>query len=185
MVLQEAAGVPRINARESDVFDIFNLKHYLGPNPYLNTAAFTFDFALTQCPQPLPIDVYLSKVCFHFPQLQEGSYPSYAHLFARLVTEVNRLQMDLHLQKWSCHPFSEYVRIAVQTLHGRTTRAAVILLGIGWKPSPKGSPSILKGRCAACSNCFATQCTVGQRSMPSCGLLTNAGSRPTTYGMKG
>jgi cyanophycin synthetase len=106
MVLQEAAGVPRINARESDVFDIFNLKHYLGPNPYLNTAAFTFDFALTQCPQPLPIDVYLSKVCFHFPQLQEGSYPSYAHLFARLVAEVNRLQMDLHLQRWSCHPVS-------------------------------------------------------------------------------
>jgi cyanophycin synthetase len=145
MVLQEAAGVPRINARESDVFDIFNLKHYLGPNPYLNTAAFTFDFALTQCPQPLPIDVYLSKVCFHFPQLQEGSYPSYAHLFARLVAEVNRLQMDLHLQRWSCHPFSEYVRIAVQTLHGRTTRAAVYFAWDWLEAIAQGQPFDFEG----------------------------------------
>jgi cyanophycin synthetase len=27
----------RVNARKSDAFDIFNLKHYQGANPYLET----------------------------------------------------------------------------------------------------------------------------------------------------
>ncbi len=125
MVLHEAADTPRINAREFDAFDIFNLKHYLGPNPYLNTAALTFDFVLTHSPKPLPIDAYLAQVCPRFPQLQGESYLSYAHLFARLAAEVNQLQMGLHLYQWSFRLFPEYVRIAVQTLHGRTTRAAV------------------------------------------------------------
>ncbi|MEN9226224.1 MAG: hypothetical protein Q6L60_13895 [Thermostichus sp. HHBFW_bins_43] len=125
MVLHEAADTPRINAREFDAFDIFNLKHYLGPNPYLNTAAFTFDLALTQFLKPLPVEAYLAQIGLRLPQLQEDSYLSYAHLFARVVAEVNQLQMGLHLQQWSLRLFPEYVRIAVQTLHGRTTRAVV------------------------------------------------------------
>ncbi|MEN9278215.1 MAG: hypothetical protein Q6K92_07405, partial [Thermostichus sp. DG_1_5_bins_95] len=127
MVLHPAAGTPRINARELDAFDIFNFKHYLGPNPYLNSAAFTFDFTLTYSPQPLPIESYLAEVGQHLPQLRGETYLSYAHLFAHLVAEVNRLQMGLHLYRWSFRLFPEYVRIAVQTLHGRTTRAAVYL----------------------------------------------------------
>ncbi|MEN9230887.1 MAG: hypothetical protein Q6L68_08275 [Thermostichus sp. DG02_5_bins_236] len=127
MVLHEAADTPRINARQFDAFDIFNLKHYLGPNPYLNTAALTFDFTLTYSLKPLPIESYSAQVCQRLPQLQGETYLSYAHLFAHLVAEVNRLQMGLHLYRWSFRLFPEYVRIAVQTLHGRTTRAAVYL----------------------------------------------------------
>ncbi len=28
-----------VNARKTDAFDIFNLKYFIGPNPYLETAA--------------------------------------------------------------------------------------------------------------------------------------------------
>jgi cyanophycin synthetase len=45
----------RINARKTDVFDIFDLRYYIGPNPYLDRGALVFDFALTGYGEALKI----------------------------------------------------------------------------------------------------------------------------------
>ncbi|NJO01766.1 MAG: cyanophycin synthetase, partial [Bacteroidia bacterium] len=120
-----APSVPRINARPTDAFDIFNLKHYAGPNPYLNTAALVFDLVLLEDRRPLPVAHYLPAIGFYYPHLLEETYLSHAHLFSRVVAEVNNLEMDLHLDNWILKNGEGFTRIAVQSLHGRTTREVI------------------------------------------------------------
>ncbi|MBW4576090.1 MAG: cyanophycin synthetase [Aphanothece sp. CMT-3BRIN-NPC111] len=115
----------RINARKTDAFDIFNIRHYFGPNPYLDSAAIVFDFAITGHLQPLPIDDYVSRLSEHYPHLRDETYESYAHLFARTLSEVGKLDMDLHLNHWNIKQYPAFVRISVQTIHARTTRAVL------------------------------------------------------------
>ena len=62
MVRETSTDATRVNARKTDVFDVFNFKHYMGPNPYLDTAALVFDFALTKYKRPLPIDNSVSII---------------------------------------------------------------------------------------------------------------------------
>lgn len=125
MVYTETNEVIRINARASDVLDIFNLKYYIGANPYLNAKSLVFDFVLTQNSKPLPLEKYVSLISDRYPLLGEETYESYAHLFARTVSEVGKLDIGLHLDRWSIKDYPEYTRIAVQSLHERTTREVV------------------------------------------------------------
>ena len=125
MILQIDTDTPRINARKTDAFDIFNLKHYIGPNPYLETAALVFDFALTGYLEPRSLEEYVTIISDRFPHLREETYESFAHLFARTVSEVGKLDMGLHLDRWNLKPRDGYVRISVQTLHARSQRAVI------------------------------------------------------------
>lgn len=113
----------RVNARRDDVFDVFNCRHYEGPNPYLNVPAFVFDLAETGYHPPLPLESYLSVIGDRYPVLQNETYASLAHLFARAVSEVNKLDIDLHFDRWSLTPCEGFNRIAIEGIHSRTTRA--------------------------------------------------------------
>lgn len=115
----------RVNARKTDVFDIFNLRYYIGPNPYLDRAALVFDFALTGYDEPLPIEDYVAVVSDRYPRLQEENCQSYAELFGSTISEVGKLDMDLHLDRWSIKPQEEYIRVAIESLHARTTREVI------------------------------------------------------------
>lgn len=125
MVLDKSTDAVRVNARKTDAFDIFNLKHYIGANPYLDTAALVFDFAVTDYVQPLPVDDYLSIIGDRYPHLRDETYESYSHLFARTVSEVGKLDMGLHFKHWGVKPYPNYARISVQSIHARTSRAVV------------------------------------------------------------
>jgi len=125
MVLEQFSELVRVNARKTDVFDIFNFKHYMGPNPYLDRAALVFDFALTKYNQPLPLDEYVSQIGDRYSHIPDETYESYGHLFARTVSEVGKLDMGLHLNHWNVKLYPEFVRISVQSLHARTSRAVV------------------------------------------------------------
>ncbi|AFZ36364.1 Cyanophycin synthase (L-aspartate-adding) [Stanieria cyanosphaera PCC 7437] len=125
MLSKQVVEPIRINARTTDVFDIFNIKQYVGANPYLNKAALVFDFAFTESAQPLPIENYLTVIGDRYPRLKEIEYQSYAELFASTVAEVNKLEMDLHLKSWSVKPIEEINRIAIESLHHRTTKEVV------------------------------------------------------------
>lgn len=125
MVQEQSTDVIRINARKTDVFDIFDIREYIGSNPYLDTAALVFDLALTEYRPPLPLQDYVSIIGDRYPHLANQTYASYAHLFARVVSEVGKLDMGLHLNRWSLKPYSNFTRISVQSLHARTTRRVV------------------------------------------------------------
>ncbi|MBW4617672.1 MAG: cyanophycin synthetase [Desmonostoc vinosum HA7617-LM4] len=125
MVQQTSTDAIRVNARKTDVFDIFNFKYYIGPNPYLDTAALVFDFALTVYTEPLPIEKYLSIISDRYPHLSDQTYESHAHLFARTASEVGKLEMGLHLNRWSVKSQPKGARISVQSLHERTTREVI------------------------------------------------------------
>jgi len=125
MVRDISTDAVRVNARKTDAFDIFNFKHYIGPNPYLEAAALVFDFALTGYSQPLAVDDYVSRIGDRYPHLRDETYESHAHLFARTVSEVGKLDMGLHLNRWSVKPNPKYVKIGVQSLHARTSRSVV------------------------------------------------------------
>jgi cyanophycin synthetase len=125
MVLEISTDALRINARKTDAFDIFNIMYYIGPNPYLNTAAIVFDFALTGHLEPRPIDDYLSIISERYPQLAQETYQSYVHLFARTVSEVGKLDMGLYFNRWAVKPYQHFVRVSVEALHARTQRSIV------------------------------------------------------------
>ncbi|XGV95788.1 MAG: acetate--CoA ligase family protein [Leptolyngbya sp. BL-A-14] len=125
MVVDQGIDIVRVNARTTDAFDIFNLRHYAGPNPYLGTAAAAFNFALVEENPPRPLEDYLAVIGDRYPHLLNQSYESYAHLFACTVAEVSKLEMDLHLTQWSVKEDGARAKVAVQALHGRTSRAIV------------------------------------------------------------
>lgn len=127
MLLDISTDALRINARTTDAFDIFNIKHYIGPNPYLDTGALVFDFALTGHLEPRPIDDYASIISERYPQLALETYNSYAHLFARTVSELGKLDMGLHLNRSNLKLYEDrdYVTVSVETLHARTQRRVI------------------------------------------------------------
>ncbi len=125
MLQERITDAVRINARKTDAFDIFNFKHYIGPNPYLNTGALVADFALTGYGEPLQIEEYVSIISDRYPNLRNETYESCAHLFARTLSEVGKLDMGLHLDQWSVKPYKDYARISVQSLHERTIRSVI------------------------------------------------------------
>lgn len=125
MVRETGTDTFRVNARKTDAFDLFNFKHYIGPNPYLEMGALVFDFALTEYVQPLPIEDYVSVIGARYPHLRDETYESHAHLFARTVSEVGKLDMGLHLNRWSLKVQPNFVTISTQSLHARTSRSVV------------------------------------------------------------
>lgn len=125
MVQEKLSDTVRINARKSDAFDIFNIKHYIGPNPYLETGVLVFDFAFTGYLPPRPIEEYVAIVGDRYPQLRDQTYESHAHIFAHTLSEVGKLDMGLHLNHWSVKPYPDFMRIAVEALHARTARRVV------------------------------------------------------------
>ena len=52
-------------------------------------------------------------------------YESYAHLFGRTVSEVGKLDMGLHLNRWNVKSYTDRAQISIQSLHARTTRSVV------------------------------------------------------------
>jgi len=125
MVQQKSSDLVRINARRTDVFDIFNFKHYIGANPYLDRGALVFDFALVELREPLPIEDYISRIGDRYPYLRHQNYESYAHLFAQVASQVSKLDMELHLNHLSVKPYEKCTRISIESLHERTTREVV------------------------------------------------------------
>ena len=117
------------NARANDIFDIFHLKHYSGPNPYLQSGAFVFDFALSGHGEPLPIKAYVDWISQRFPQLRERSFESHAELFAQTAVELGKLEMELRCDRHSLKPLEKAplgtTRIAIESLHESTSRGVV------------------------------------------------------------
>ncbi|MBF2067974.1 MAG: acetate--CoA ligase family protein [Calothrix sp. C42_A2020_038] len=128
MIQDSTYSSVRVNARKTDVFDIFNFKHYIGPNPYLETGALVFNFALTEYREALSLQEYVQAVSTRFPHLHDQEYSSHAELFARTASEVGKLDMDLHFDRWSVKNQVNHHKIAIQSLHARTTRAVVYLV---------------------------------------------------------
>ncbi len=122
MGVDHVAEISRVNARKTDAFDIFNIHYYLGANPYLSTAATVFDFAQTENQSALPLAAYVEVVADRYPNFRDLTFTSYADLFAQTVAQVTRLEMELHLQHWSLKHYPSFDRIAIETLHARTSR---------------------------------------------------------------
>ncbi len=154
MVRETSTDATRVNARKTDVFDVFNFKHYMGPNLYLDTAALVFDFALIEYNRPLPIDDYVSVIGGRYPNLRSAAGESYAHLFAQTVSEVGKLDMDLHLNRWSVKPYQDFTRISVQSLHERTTRAVVFFVWDWFEAITQDQDIVFEEQLEALQNMF-------------------------------
>lgn len=125
MVVDRISELNRVNARKTDAFDIFNIRAYVGANPYLSMAAIVFDFTLTKNQNALPVEQYAKIVSDRYPDFREKTFTSHADLFAQTVAKVSALEMDLHLQHWSVTAYPQLDRIAVETLHARTSRELI------------------------------------------------------------
>ncbi|GAP97928.1 ATP-binding protein [Leptolyngbya sp. NIES-2104] len=125
MVVEQFSEVSRVNARKTDVFDVFNIRYYTGANPHLPTAATVFDFAQLGNQDPLPLKNYVEVIGDRYPHFHEIDFKSHADLFAQTVAQVSQLDMDLHLHQWSLKPYPKFDRIAFETLHARTSREII------------------------------------------------------------
>lgn len=112
-----------------DTFYLTHFKYFLGPNPYLNTGALVFDFTISTKVEALPLEDYQEEISQKFPQI--GQYPltTYAELFAQTVAQVNQLDMDFNLDRYSI----KNERIAVQSLDYQTSIEVVDLVWDWWE----------------------------------------------------
>ncbi len=109
-------------------FDLFNFKFYLGPNPYLNTTALVFDFQLLSETPPLPIEDYIHELGRDLPQLRELKVKSYSELLLQTALEVSQLEMGLFFERSSLTQLVNGDRLALQSLHQKTTQGVVNLV---------------------------------------------------------
>lgn len=117
-----------MSSRKAETFDIFNIKEYDGPNPYLNTGAIVFNFDLFRDAKPLDIDEYLQEMGKDLPQLRGLKVKSYADMFAQTVSEVSKLEMGLHFERFSVQVEEDQTYIGIQSLHHRTTTGVINLV---------------------------------------------------------
>jgi cyanophycin synthetase len=153
MVL-EKLDTPRVNARRSDVFDVFNYRYYEGANPCLNTTALVFDFVVRQPENLLSIEDYLTEIRARYPHLQDFHYPTIAHLFAHTVLEASKLDMGLYFTQLSIEPVQGVDRIAVQCLHARTARTVVYGVWDWFEAITKGKSFDLTDTIEVCQGLF-------------------------------
>ncbi len=154
MILEINADTLRINARKTDGFDIFNIQHYIGPNPYLETAALVFDFALTGHLAPRPMEDSVAILRDRFPHVGTQTADSFAELFARTVSEAGKLDMGLHLDRWNLKPYKDYVRISVQTVHARTQRGIVYAVWDWFEAITQGEEFLFEEQIKALQDMF-------------------------------
>ncbi|AFZ21394.1 ATP-binding protein [Allocoleopsis franciscana] len=154
MILEINADTLRINARKTDAFDIFNIQHYIGPNPYLDSAALVFDFAFTGHLAPRPIEDYVAIISDRFPELRNQTADSYADLFARTVSEAGKLDMGLHLDRWNLKPYKDFVRVSVPTVHARTQRAVVYAVWDWFEAITQGEEFLFEEQIKALQDMF-------------------------------
>ena len=140
--------IARVNARSTDVFDLVVVRYYEGPSPYLEREAVTFDLALTGSPPPLPVEAYVAEVARIYPHLTASHYLDHAHLFARLVAEVGRLDLGLHQDLVRVQQRERVHRIAAQAIHWRTTHQAIYLVWDWLEAISVGEPFDHQGRMA-------------------------------------
>lgn len=181
----EHDDVVRINARETDAFDIANVRHFIGPNPYLDSEALVLDFALTGQPVPLSLPDLQAKAAEQFPSLrlppesrEHGA--DYATLFARTASEAGKLKMGLHLSKWSIKRYDRFDRVALQTLHKGTQKGVVYFVWDWFEALNQGEAFDFDGRFVELQESFSNSVYGG----PSTYSLIRAAHKrgiPTTY----
>ncbi|MGB7892870.1 MAG: acetate--CoA ligase family protein [Microcoleus sp.] len=154
MLQEKTTEISRVNARKTDIFDVFNFKHYIGPNPYLDTAALVFDLAVTGASEPLPIAHYHEIISDRYPQLLHENFSNHAQLFGRTASEVAKLDMGLHFQHWNIKPFSHFNRISIEALHARTARAVVYAVWDWFEAINQNQDFPLEAQMGALQNMF-------------------------------
>ncbi|MEG4996272.1 ATP-binding protein [Microcoleus sp. B4-D4] len=154
MLQEKSTEIARVNARKTDVFDIFHFKYYIGPNPYLETAALVFDFAVTDDRQPKPIAHYREIIGDRYPQLLHETFSNHAQLFGRTASEVAKLDMGLHFQHWNIKAFSEFNRISIEALHARSARAVVYAVWDWFEAIDQNQDFPLSAQIGALQNMF-------------------------------
>lgn len=121
----------RTNAKDSDAFDVYNLRHYVGPNPDLACEALAFDFAFTGDPDPMPLSDLHSAVSEKIPELAAVEFERYDMLFGHVVSVINRLDLNLHMHNWEVNDKGDFSRIAFQVIH-KTTSWKVVYFVWDW-----------------------------------------------------
>ncbi|MEG4625429.1 acetate--CoA ligase family protein [Microcoleus sp. w1-18aA5] len=154
MLQEKTTETARVNARKTDIFDVFNFKHYIGPNPYLDTAALVFDLAVTGGSEPLPIAHYQEIISDRYPQFLHETFLNHAQLFGRTASEVAKLDMGLHFQHWNIKPFSQFNRISIEALHARTARAVVYAVWDWFEAINQNQDFPLEAQIGALQNMF-------------------------------
>ncbi|MEG3895295.1 MULTISPECIES: ATP-binding protein [unclassified Microcoleus] len=154
MLQEKSTDTARVNARKTDVFDVFNFKHYIGPNPYLETAALVFDWAVTGASEPKPIADYHAIIGDRYPQLLHETFSNHAQLFGRTCSEVAKLDMGLHFQHWNVKPFSQFNRISIEALHARSARAVVYAVWDWFEAIEQNQDFPLEAQMGALQNMF-------------------------------
>lgn len=117
-----------VSSKRAETFDLFNFREYDGPNPYLNTGAIVFNFVLFPEAKPLDIEDYLIKMGNYLPQLRGLKVNTYGEMLAETISEVSKLEMGLHFDRFASIYVNNKEYIAIQSLHHETTIGVIDLV---------------------------------------------------------
>jgi cyanophycin synthetase len=109
----------------SNPFDIFNFKSYFGSNPYLNKSAVVFDLSLNDVDRFPSFEDFCYEIERDLPKLKISKVSSYTEIFAEVILELSKLEMDLHIENYSIKNHKNSDRIAIHSIHQETTERVI------------------------------------------------------------
>jgi len=107
-------------------FEIGNVKVYKGSNHYLPAPAFVFDLSVD--PSYGDVGTYRQRAIARFPVLADRPIGDFGTLFAEVLMQILKMDMDLFLNGIAVHPLPKGFRIAVEYFDEYVTREAVFVV---------------------------------------------------------
>jgi len=107
-------------------FKVGKFYSYNGPNYYLDNKALVFNIYIA--PEGDLIDFYKKEAVKYFPKLQEVETPYVIDLFAEMLIQVLKMDIDLYINKYAISGDGDEYVLAVEYLDERVSRKAVYLV---------------------------------------------------------
>ncbi len=99
---------------------------YNGPNFYLDRQALVFNLFIA--PQGDSVEFYKAEIVKHLPKLQEIETPYVVYLFAEVIMQVLKMDIDLYVSKYAISSDGDEYVIAVEYLDEEIAEEAVFLV---------------------------------------------------------
>ena len=101
-------------------FELTDMRTLIGPNYFIDEQAI-LSYLFIEAGTP-DMDFFLKEVEKYFPKINKNPPSDLPELFAKTISLVNQMDLNLYCDKYAIHPYKEEFRIAIQYLDAKITK---------------------------------------------------------------
>ncbi len=122
--------------RKSQDFKVHKFHTYSGPSLYLNSSALVFNLIVE--PDGPKVEHYVDAVSAFFPKFKDDYPGSVVDLFAEVLLEVNRMDMELYLNHFSIEQDGPEWTVAMEYLDEKVSKECAYLVSDWFRAITEG-----------------------------------------------